>query len=451
MKLSPIKPPSFGQALLQAMVDRRLFTFLLLLAFVSAAPLRAQNYTPGAQHVFTHASEAVPADTYQYSLWVPKDYKPAHLYPVVFFLHGSTGRDHPKEAMKNMVSDRLVDNKPWTAAGYSGNHPNQFGRGYLHVAPAKPGFSWDMDKFKRLLDHVKRQVNIDADRVYVTGFSMGGRGAWEVASIADPKYRIAAILPLGAYACDVVRRGATPETCETVGTPVWVQHCPLDPVSKISEQIALLQNHLDCGGYGRVTMIPGEGHIDEPSDADRKYFDLRMEWMLSQSHGTPVNTLMQVDGGTILEFVSGERGFIGDTARHGFFEPGSVIRITASETWNGKRFVKWASASGTFADPTARTTVYTTAASDTQIMPLYGTDPVKLAVAGGTAKPTNPQPGDTVTITAERAESNVGTNRHFYWHTDQQVDIPLPQRRSFMFTMPSRDVTFTARVIPADY
>ena len=56
-----------------------------------------------------------------------------------------------------------------------------------------------------------------------------------------------------------------------------------------------------------------------------------------------------------------------------------------------------------------------------------------------------------MTVTAERAESNVGTNRHFYWHTDQQVDIPLPQRRSFMFTMPSRDVTFTARVIPADY
>ena len=150
--------------------------------------------------------------------------------------------------------------------------------------------------------------------------------------------------------------------------------------------------------------------------------------------------LVQVDGGTILEFVSGERGFIGDTARHGFFEPGSVIRITAPETRNGKRFLNWASTKGSFADSTARTAFYTTAASDTQIMPIYGTGPVKLSVVGGTAKPTNPQPGDTVTVTAERAESNVGTNRHFYWHTDQQVDIPLPQRRSFMFTMPSRDV-----------
>ena len=432
------------------MVDRRFFTFLLLLGFVSAAQLQADDYTPGAQHLFTHESGAVPTDTYQYSLWVPEDYAPKHRYPVVFFLHGSTGRHHPKEATKNMVADRLVDNKPWTAAGYSGNHPNQFRRGYLHVAPAKPGFSWDMDKFKRLLDHVKSKVNINADRVYVMGFSMGGRGAWEVASIADPKYRIAAILPIGAYACNVVRRGSTPETCQTVRTPVWVQHCPLDEVSKISEQIPLLQNHLDCGGYGRFTMIPGKGHIDQPSDVDSKYFDLRMEWMLSQSYGTPVNYLVQVDGGTILEFESGERGFIGDTARHGFFEPGSVIRITAPETRNGKRFLRWASPTGTFADATARTAVYTTAAGDTQIMPIYGPGPVKLSVVGGTAKPTKPQPGNTVTVTADIADTGVSADRCIYWSTDQRVDIPFPHQRSFTFSMPSRDVTFTARLIPTD-
>ncbi|MDA7526329.1 alpha/beta hydrolase-fold protein, partial [Verrucomicrobiales bacterium] len=228
------------------MSPRFLFALLPSLFVCTNFQVWADDYTPGAQHLFTHESGDVPLDTYQYSLWVPKDYKPDHRYPVVFFLHGSTGRHHPNEATKNMVADRLVDNKPWTTAGYSGNHPNQFGRGYLHVAPAKPGFSWDMDKFKRLLDDVKSKVNIDADRVYVMGFSMGGRGAWEVASIADPKYRIAAILPIGAYACDVVQRGTTPETCLTVKTPVWVQHCPRDDVSKISEQILLLQNHLDC-------------------------------------------------------------------------------------------------------------------------------------------------------------------------------------------------------------
>ncbi|MEM7147497.1 MAG: hypothetical protein AAF591_20445, partial [Verrucomicrobiota bacterium] len=317
---SPIHRPFFPP-FFQAMVHPlSLLTLLLFFGIATTPGVQADSYTPGAQHFFTHESGAVPTDTYQYSLWVPKEYVPEHRYPIVFFLHGSTRRDHPREATKNMVADRLVDNKPWTAAGYSGNHPNQFGRGYLHVAPAKPEFSWDMDKFRRLLDHVKKQVNIDADRVYVIGFSMGGRGAWEVASIAEPEYQIAAILPIGAYNCDRVRRGTTPQTCQTAKTPVWVEHCPLDDVSRISEQVPLIQNHLDCGGYGRFTMIPGRGHIDRPAGVDSNYFDLRMEWLLAQSHGTPFNYVVQVDGGTILEFESGERGFIGDTARHGFFE-----------------------------------------------------------------------------------------------------------------------------------
>ena len=420
---------------------------LLLIGMCATLQVRAGNYTPGAQHLYTHESGDVPADTYQYSLWVPKDYKPDHSYPVVFFLHGSTGREHPKEATKNMVADRLVDNKPWTAAGYSGNHPNQFGRGYLHVAPAKPKMRWEVDKFKRLLDHVKSKVNIDASRVYITGFSMGGQGAWQMAGTADPKYRIAAIMPIGAWGCNQVQRGTTPETCLTTKTPVWVEHCPLDHISSISEQISLFQNHLDCGGYGRFTMIPGKGHIDQPSGVDTKYLDLRMEWMLAQSHGTPVNYLVQVDGGTILEFVSGERGFIGDTARHGFFESGTVIRITAPETRDGKPFLKWACSTGEFADATTRTAVYTTAGSDTQIMPIYGSGSVKLSVVGGTAKPADPQPGDTVTVTADAAS---GADRFFYWTTDQLIDISHPHQRSFTFTMPSRDVTFTARLNAAE-
>ncbi|MDA0814854.1 MAG: hypothetical protein O3C21_20945, partial [Verrucomicrobia bacterium] len=238
------------------MIHRRLpSTLLVLLGICAAAQVRAGNYTPGEHHLYTHESGDVPADTYQYALWVPKDYVPDHSYPVVFFLHGEDGRKHPREVTKNMVADRLGDNKPWNAAGYTGNIPNRFGRGYLHVAPVKVGTHWEADKFKRLLDHVRSKVNIDANRVYVIGgYAMGGQGAWQVASVADPGCRIAAIMPIGAWGCNEVERGTTPETCLTAKTPVWVQHNPFDQSAKISEQIPLYQNHLDCGGYGRFTM-----------------------------------------------------------------------------------------------------------------------------------------------------------------------------------------------------
>ena len=95
---------------------------------------------------------------------------------------------------------------------------------------------------------------------------MGGQGAWQVANTGDPGCRIAAIMPIGARGCNELQRGTTPETCLTAKTAVWVQHCPLDDVSKISEQISLFQNHLDGGGYGRFTMIPGKGHLDRPAE-----------------------------------------------------------------------------------------------------------------------------------------------------------------------------------------
>ena len=426
------------------MTHLRLSAMLFLLLGICAnAQVPAGNYTPGEHHLYSHEAGNVPADTYQYALYVPEDYKPDHHYPVVFFLHGGDGRNHPREATRNLVADRLLENKRWTAPGYSGNIPSHFGHGYLHVAPVKPGTHWEADKFKRLLDHVKGKVNIDANRVYVIGgYGMGGHGAWQVASTADPECRIAAIMPIGAWGCDEVERGTTRETCLTKKTAVWVQHHPSDQSSKISEQIPLYQNHLDCGGYGRFTMSPGRG-FDWPANADSRILDLRMEWLLSQSYGTPANYFVQVDGGIVLEYVSGERGSIGDSARHGFFEPGSVIRITAPETRDGKPFVKWACPTGKFADPAARTAVYTTGEGDAQIMPIYGTGPVKLSVAGGTAKPAAPQPGESVTVTADG-------DSFLHWTTGQRIDIPHPHQRSFTFTMPSRDVTFTAKSSAAE-
>ena len=410
---------------------------------VSSLSADAADYTPGAQHNYTHESGDVPRDTYQYSVWVPKNYEAKRTYPVVFYLHGGgRGRTHPDQGKRNMVSSRLVDNQRWTDAGYSGNAHGQFG--YIHVAPVKPVARWNARQFKRLLDHVKGKVNIDQDRVYVTGFSMGGQGTWHVGCGSGKGYRIAAMMPLGAWGCNEVKRGTTPETCMTKKTPVWVLHCPLDNVSKISEQIPLFDNHLDCGGYARFTMIPGKGHISRPRGDDNAAFSMRMAWMLSKTYGTPFNYLLQVNDAVIMEVVSGERAFLGDTAHYGFFEPGSVVRLTAPETRDGKPFVEWAGAAvGSFADAASRRTSYTTGTGDAQLTPVYETDSAKLTVVHGTAKPANPKPGDIVSVTAN---ADTDSSRFFYWKMDQPIDIAHPHKRSVSFCMPSHDVTITAQL-----
>ena len=410
----------------------------ILSLFVVTHDVRSADFTPGKFHNYSHAEGTVPKANYQYSVYVPNNYDPKKSYPVVFYLHGGgRGRFHPDQGKRNMISDRLKDNNLTTDAGYSRNVSDFIG--YILVSPVKPVAKWNAAIFKRLLAHVKSKVSVDENRVYVTGFSMGGQGTWIVACGNDGSYKIAAMMPLGAWGCRQVKRGTTPQTCKTLKTAVWNLHCPQDPVSRISEQLPLFQSHLDLGGYGRFTMIPGRGHISRPRGNDHAFFSMRMAWMLSQTYDTPFNYVFKVNDGKIVKVASGKRPFTGDTSDYGFYEPGTVINITAPESKGDKPFVKWASDQGEFAEATSRSTSFTTPSGDVTISAIYGKQPFKLNVVGGKANPVAPKPGEIVTVSA-------ATNKFFYWRTDSKlIDIPLPSARSFRFAMPSGDVTLTAQ------
>ncbi len=421
--------------------NRSVIKFLLMgigltANFVDAAT----DYTPGKQHNYTHSSGDVPKDVYQYSVWVPKDYQPAKTYPVVFYLHGGgKGRKHPDNGKRNMVSATLLDNDRTTDAGYS-RHQSGF-HGYILVSPVKPIARWNARQFGRLLEHVKNKVSINENRVYVTGFSMGGQGTWHVACGNPGNYKIAAMMPLGAWGCREVRHGKTPETCRTLKTAVWVQHCPLDPVSKISEQLRLFDSHIECGGYGRFTMIPGKGHISRGAN-DGRFFNKRMSWMLAQDYQTPFNYMVEVNGGTIGEIKSGMRPFKGDDSRFGFFEPGTVIGLDAPATKNGQPFVKWACVRGVFSDAFSRSSTFTTEKSDAEICAIYGNKKTLLTIEGGFAEPAAPSPGDIVKVTVDENQKG---KRYFYWKSGSpSLDVAIPYQRSFTFVMPSAGVTLAA-------
>jgi len=162
-----------------------------------------------------------------------------------------------------------------------------------------------------------------------------------------------------------------------------------------------------------------------------------MAWMLSQTYGTPFNYVLKVNDGKIEKVSSGERPFTGDTSGYGFYEPGTVVKVTAPESKGDKLFLKWASDKGKFADANARATSFTTPEGDVTISAIYGKQPFKLNVVGGKSKPDAPKPGEVVTVTAS-------SDKFFYWKTDSKlIDIAIPTTRSFKFAMPSGDVTLT--------
>src|SRR5262245_27820336 len=123
---------------------------------------------------------------HHFAVTVPDGYDPAKKYPVRFHLHGG-------------VSGRRSNIPPANAGGIGaiGGDDEQ-----LYVVP----FAWDaapwwsddqLENLHGILNAVKKQYNVDENRVYMSGVSDGGTGAYYIALRDTTPY--AAFLPLNGY------------------------------------------------------------------------------------------------------------------------------------------------------------------------------------------------------------------------------------------------------------
>ena len=81
---------------------------------------------------------------------------------------------------------------------------------FIVVSPQCPRRGWNADAVNALLDEVLAKYRVDADRVYLTGLSMGGYGTWHLAAIHPERF--AAIAPIcgGGNVTGVGGVGSTP-------------------------------------------------------------------------------------------------------------------------------------------------------------------------------------------------------------------------------------------------
>jgi predicted peptidase len=177
-------------------------------------------------------------------LYLPKDYgiskAESKLWPLILFLHGMGERGSNLELVKKHGIARIVDEHP--------NFP------FIAVSPQCPIDSWwgsQIEVLKPLLDSILAEYAVDADRVYLTGLSMGGYGAWAM-GIAHPEM-FAAVVP--------VCGGGEPEkVCALKNVPVWTFHGDADMVVKISESVQMVEALQACGGDVQFTVYPGVAH-----------------------------------------------------------------------------------------------------------------------------------------------------------------------------------------------
>lgn len=193
-----------------------------------------------------------------YAVSFPKDYETAEQpYALVVHLGGSGGL---KTGLVFAGPQRVSQDGP--AAGGEA-------RPYVLVTPNRDK-PWHVDYLNVLLDAALETFHADADRVCVTGESMGGFGAWDLA-MSNPE-RLAAIMPCAAY--------ANPLRAERLRhVPVWVVHGEKDPAFPPWQPELMVSALRSVGADVRYDCFAEAGHgvggLVDREEIDRWLLDAR--------------------------------------------------------------------------------------------------------------------------------------------------------------------------------
>lgn len=192
-----------------------------------------------------------------YLIYLPEEYEERESWPLLLFLHGSGERGDDLERVKVHGPPKLI--------GQGKNFP------FIVVSPQCPkNYRWQAAELATLLDQIEEDHNVDSDRVYVTGLSMGGFGTWALASFAP--HRFAAIAP-------VCGGGETYWVRDLTHLPTWVFHGGKDqtvPVRRSQEMVDALEKKK---GNVKLTVYPEADHDSWTETYDNPDF---YRWLLEQ-------------------------------------------------------------------------------------------------------------------------------------------------------------------------
>src|SRR5207244_11138343 len=140
---------------------------------------------------------------------------------------------------------------------------------FIVISPQSPGGGGNNEALLVLLDEIQAKYTVDADRVYLTGLSMGGFGTWSLAS--ENPDRFAAIAPIcGGGQTFRARRLRT--------IPVWEFHGAKDPVVPLKGSQELVDAIKASGGDAKLTIYPEAMHDSWTETYDNKEL---YEWFLA--------------------------------------------------------------------------------------------------------------------------------------------------------------------------
>ncbi len=224
------------------------WTLLLSIALLGpAAALKAQ--TESVKTGFVNAVYKDAAGEHRYVVFVPKNYSPEKKYPVMLFLHGAgeRGNDGLKQTQVGLgpIIKQNEETFPFVVVfPQAENMEESLLAGWLAETD-------DTKRALQILDTVMKDYSINPARQILTGWSMGGYGAWSLAA-ADPQ-RWSAVAPLAGG-------GKTEWAAKLKEVPIWAFHSADDRAILPAESEKMINAIKQAGGTPRFTLVPEAGH-----------------------------------------------------------------------------------------------------------------------------------------------------------------------------------------------
>lgn len=194
-----------------------------------------------------------------YLLYLPGEYgkEPGKKWPLILFLHGAGERGSDVDKVRVHGPPKLA---------YAGKDLP-----FVIVSPQCPANAWwKAHELIALLDDVQAKYAVDADRVYLTGLSMGGYGTWELASQAPQRF--AAIAPICGAGNPVMARRMR-------NLPTWVFHGDADTAVPVERGDEMVEAMKKAGAPElKYTRYAGVGHDSWTKSYDNPEL---FEWFLA--------------------------------------------------------------------------------------------------------------------------------------------------------------------------
>lgn len=224
----------------------------ILTALTLSAPAWAQSLT-------AHRGD-VPG-SYNYWLYNPDNDLDSEEEPkpVVVFLHGASLCGNDLNRVKRYGTIDAIE---------KGHNIDAY-----VIAPQNPGGAWKPEKVMKIIDAVGENHNIDYDRIYVIGMSLGGYGAIDMAA-TYPDEIAAAMAFCGG--------GSVRDLSGLKDVPLWIIHGTGDRAVSVSQSDRVVEAVKATGETTRLNYdrIPGMNH-----SAPARFFYLResYDWLFNHS------------------------------------------------------------------------------------------------------------------------------------------------------------------------